>query len=125
VCTIATIICTILAIWAVIEAPVEPAIGVSGLYVAAAVFIPLALWFGIWGVIAGYLSCIIMALYLGYTPLFAAVWSLADLLEGLIPILAFRAMKVELNYSLKKPKITYGLTALLAAVFVVSGAQQF
>jgi len=120
VCTIATIVCTALAIWAVIEAPVPPAPGVSGLYVAAAVFVPLALWFGIWGVIAGYLSCIIMSLYVGYTLEFALVWSLADLFEGLIPLIAFRLLKVELNYSLKKPKITYGLTALLMADFVVA-----
>lgn len=65
VCVIATIVCTVLAIWAVIEAPVPPAPGVSGLYVAAAVFVPLALWFGLWGVLAGYLSCIFMALYIG------------------------------------------------------------
>jgi hypothetical protein len=120
VCIIATIVCTFLAIWAVVEAPVEPAPGVSGLYVAAAVFVPLALWFGIWGVLAGYLSCILMALYIGYTLEFAMVWSLADLFEGLIPLLAFRLLKVEPNYSLKKPKITYSLTALLAATFVVS-----
>lgn len=120
VCVIATIVCTVLAIWAVIEAPVEPAPGVSGLYVAAAVFVPLALWFGVWGVLAGYLSCIFMGLYVGYTLEFALLWSLADLFEGLIPLLAFRSLKVEPNYRLKKPKITYGLTALLVATFIVS-----
>ena len=119
-CTISTIVCTALAIWAVIEAPVPPAPGVSGLYVAAAVFVPLALWFGVWGSIAGYLSCIFMALYVGYSLEFALVWSLADLFEGLIPLLAFRALRIELNYDFKKPKITYGLTALLMTVFVVS-----
>jgi hypothetical protein len=120
-CIISTVVCTALAIWAVIEAPVPPAPGVSGLYVAAAV-VPLALWFGVWGSIAGYLSCIFMALYVGYSLEFALVWSLADLFEGLIPLLAFRALKIELNYDFKKPKITYSLTALLMAVFVVSAA---
>jgi hypothetical protein len=61
-----------------------------------------------------------MALYVGYSLDFALVWSLADLFEGLIPLLAFRALKVEPNYRLKKPKITYGLTVLLVAIFVVS-----
>lgn len=115
-----TIVCTFLAIWAIIEAPVEPAPGVSGLYVAAAVFVPLALWFGVWGVIAGYLSCILMALYVGYTLEFALVWSLADLFEGLIPLLVFRALKVEPNFGLRKPKITYTLTGMLVLTFVVS-----
>jgi hypothetical protein len=120
VCVIATLVCTALAIWAVIEAPVEPAPGVSGLYIAAAVFVPLALWFGVWGVLAGYISCVLMALYVGYSLDFALVWSLADLFEGLIPLLAFRTLKVEPNYRLKKPKITYGLTVLLVATFLVS-----
>ena len=61
-----------------------------------------------------------MALYVGYTLEFALVWSLADLFEGLIPLLAFKALKVDLNYRLKKPKITYTLTALLAVTFVVA-----
>lgn len=117
---LATVICTILALWAVIEAPVEPALGVSGLYVAAAVFVPLALWFGIWGVLAGYLSCILMALYVGYTLEFALVWSLADLFEGLVPLLAFRLLKVEPSFSLKRPKITYALTGFLMVTFVTS-----
>lgn len=117
---IVTIVCTILAIWAVIKAPVEPAPGVSGLYVAAAVFVPLALWFGVWGALAGYLSCIFMSLYIGYTLEFALVWSLADLFEGLVPLLVFRSLKVEPKYQLKKPRITRGLTALLLATFAIS-----
>lgn len=119
---IATIVCTFLAIWAVVEAPVEPAPGVSGLYIAAAVFVPLALWFGVWGVLAGYISCIIMALYIGYTIEFALIWSLADLFEGLIPLLAFRLLKIEPNFNLKNPKITYTLTGLLLVTFFVSAA---
>jgi hypothetical protein len=120
VCVIATIICTFLAIWAVVEAPVAPAPGVSGLYIAAAVFVPLALWFGLWGVLAGYLSCVFMALYIGYSLEFSLIWSLADLFEGLVPLLAFRALHVEPNYDLKKPKTTYALTGLLLVTFAVS-----
>jgi hypothetical protein len=65
---VATVICTVLAIWAVVQAPTEgsPVSGVSGLYLAAAIYVPLALWFGIWGCIAGYLSCVFMGLFVGY-----------------------------------------------------------
>jgi hypothetical protein len=51
---VATVICTVLAIWAVVLAPVESVAGVSGLYIAAAVYVPLALWFGVWGCLAGF-----------------------------------------------------------------------
>jgi len=66
---VATVICTILAIYAVVLAPVESTAGavtgVSGLYFAAAVYVPLALWFGVWGCLAGYLSCVFMGIFLG------------------------------------------------------------
>ena len=63
----ATLVCTFLAIWAVVLAPVGSVAGVSGLYIAAAVYVPLALWFGVWGCLAGYVSCIFMGIYLGYS----------------------------------------------------------
>ena len=72
------------------------------------------------GSISRYLSCLFLGLYIGYSIDFALLWSLADLFEGLIPLLAFRYVKVEPNYRLKKPIITYGLTGVLVATFIVS-----
>lgn len=120
VCALATVVCTILAIWAVIAAPVPPAPGVSGLYIAAAVYVPLALWFGVWGCIAGYLSCIFMSLYVGYALPFALVWSLADFFEGFVPLAAYRALKVEPSFQLKHPKVAYALVTLLVINIIVS-----
>ena len=117
---IATVVCTALALWAVVLAPVNFAPGVSGLYIAAAVYVPLALWFGVWGVLAGYLSCVVLGLSIGYSPGFTLLWSLGDMFEGLVPLMAFRLLKVEQNYHLKKPAITYGLTGLLVATFVIA-----
>ncbi len=63
---VSTALCTILAIWAVVSAGLNsPVPGVSGLYIAAAVYVPLALWFGVWGSLAGYFSCLFMGLYFG------------------------------------------------------------
>jgi hypothetical protein len=119
---VATVICTILAIWAVVLAPVGSVSGVSGLYIAAAVYVPLALWFGVWGCFAGYLSCIFMGLYLGYSLPFVLVWGLADFFEGFIPLLIYRSLKTKPALALKRPRITYGLNALLVLVLVVSAA---
>jgi hypothetical protein len=91
----ATLICTVLAIWAVVSAPVGSVAGVSGLYIAAAVYVPLALWFGVWGCFAGYLSYIFMGLYLGYSPAFVMVWALADFFEGFVPLLIYRSLKTK------------------------------
>jgi hypothetical protein len=127
---VATIVCTFLAIYAVVAAPVDSAAGaatgVSGLYLAAAVYVPLALWFGVWGVMAGYVSCVVMGLYLnglgvpGYTVEFILVWSLADLFEGLVPLLIYRSLKTKPTLKLKHPKLTYALNSLLIAVLVCS-----
>ncbi|MGE5556309.1 MAG: hypothetical protein ACM3UY_08645 [Methanocella sp.] len=127
---VATIVCTVLAIYAVVSAPVDSAAGaatgVSGLYLAAAVYVPLALWFGLWGVMAGYVSCVFMGLYLGslgvpgYTLEFILVWSLADLFEGLVPLLIYRSLRIKPTLKLKQPKATYALNGLLLAVLVSS-----
>ncbi|MCW4006432.1 MAG: hypothetical protein NWF04_07550 [Candidatus Bathyarchaeota archaeon] len=119
---VATVLCTVLAIWAVVAAPVEnsPVPGVSGLYIAAAVYVPLALWFGLWGCFAGYLSCVFMGLYFGYSLDFVLVWSLADLFEGLVPLMVYRSLKLKPLLTLKRPTLTYGLAALLALDVVVS-----
>ena len=114
-----TAICTVLAIWAVVSAPVSPVPGVSGLYIAAAVYVPLALWFGIWGSLAGYLSCLFMGLYLGYSLEFLLVWSLADFFEGFVPLLIYRKLKLK-PATIKKPHLTYGLTAFLVIDMVIA-----
>jgi hypothetical protein len=123
---IATVVSTALAIWAVVGAPVELVPGVSGLYIAAAVYVPLALWFGIWGCLAGYFSCFFMGMYLnfmgipGYTLSFVAVWSLADFFEGLVPLLIYRQIRVKPSLKLKRPKATFALMALLVSDVVGS-----
>ncbi len=116
----ATLICTALAIWAVVSAPVGAVAGVSGLYISAAVYVPLALWFGVWGCFAGYLSCVFMGIYLGMPLEFVLVWALADFFEGFVPLMIYRSLKTKPALSLQKPKITYGLNGLLAAGLVVS-----
>ncbi len=117
---VATLVCTVLAIWAVVSAPVGSVTGVSGLYIAAAVYVPLALWFGVWGCLAGYVSCIFMGLYLGYSLPFVMVWALADFFEGFVPLLIYRSLKTKPTLDLKRPKLTYGLNTLLGLVLVSS-----
>ncbi len=119
---VATIICTVLAMWAVVQAPTEgsPVSGVSGLYIAAAIYVPLALWFGIWGCLAGYLSCVFMGLFVGYSLDFVLVWALADFFEGFVPLLVFRSLKSKPSIKLNRPKITYSINALLIVNLIVS-----
>jgi hypothetical protein len=89
-------VCTVLAIFAVITVPVPVAPGVSAFYIAAAVYVPFALWFGIWGgPIAGWVSCFILGIYSGFPIWFSAFWSVADVIEGAVPLIAFRTFKAD------------------------------
>ncbi len=115
----ATIICTLLAIYAVVLAPVAVT-GVSGLYLAAAVYVPLALWFGLWGCFAGYLSCVFMGIYLNMPLPFVMVWALADFFEGFVPLLIYRSLRTRPVLELKRPKVTYAINGGLMVVLVAA-----
>jgi len=117
---IVTGICTVLAIFAVISAPVPPAPGVSGLYIAAAVYVPVALWFGLWGAMAGYVSCVLLGLWTGMPILFVLWWSLADFFEGLLPLLAFRLFKVDPEFRIERRGPAAVILALLVVDLVVA-----
>ncbi|MFX1593324.1 MAG: hypothetical protein ACFFB6_07160 [Promethearchaeota archaeon] len=112
----------LLAIYAVIIAPVAPFPGVSGLYLAAAIYVPLSLWLGIWGCLAGYFSCVILGFV--STPFGAVsfIWSLADFVEGLIPLVAFKLLKadVDIGKDLKRKNELYILLAVLVVNLIVA-----
>ena len=118
---IVTGLCTVLAIFAVIVAPVPPAPGVSGLYIAAAVYVPVSLWFGIWGALAAYVSCILLGIYTGMPFLFLLWWSLADFFEGLVPLAAFRLFKIDPEFKIEK-RTTYNIIMILLIIDLIIAA---
>ena len=65
--------------------------GVSSFYLIVAFMIVFALWFGIWGILAAYVGCVIGAGILSGLPADVSLsWSFADLWQALIPYVAFR-----------------------------------
>ncbi|MGD6806596.1 MAG: hypothetical protein ACQCN4_06520 [Candidatus Bathyarchaeia archaeon] len=117
---VATLLCTVMAIWAVVAAPVGGVSGVSGLYLAAAVYVPLALWFGLWGCLAGYVSCVLMGIYLNMPLPFVLVWALADFFEGFVPLMIYRSIKTKPELNFKRPQLTYTINILLAVILAAS-----
>jgi hypothetical protein len=116
-------VCTVLAIFAVIAAPVPPAPGVSGLYIAAAVYVPVSLWFGIWGALAGYVSCVLLGIYTGMPLPFLFWWSLADFFEGIVPLTAFRIFRIDPEFKIKKEKRTaYTIIMILLIIDLIVAA---
>jgi hypothetical protein len=66
--------------------------GVSSVYIVVALMVVFTLWFGIYGAAASYAGCYLGAGILsGIPPDVSLYWSLADLWQVLIPLIAFRS----------------------------------
>ncbi|RLE82803.1 MAG: hypothetical protein DRJ51_00600 [Thermoprotei archaeon] len=116
--SLATAISYVLGVVSSIIFPVLGAPGVSALYVAAAIYVPLGIWMGMWGALAGYISCFFLGIWpSGYTPIQSFIWAWADFLEALMPVLFFRLLKVNPDFTLKKPKYAKAM-----ALLIVSGS---
>ena len=91
---------TVIARLSVIALP-GGAAGVSMLYVAVAFMILFTLWFGAYGAIAAYAGTLIGSGLLSTNPvippLVAIYWSIAGLLQVLIPLVALRTFEVDLS----------------------------
>lgn len=71
--------------------------GTSFLYIVAAVMVVTTLWFGMYGAVAAYFGCWIGAGVLsGLSPGFALFWSIADFIQVLIPLIAFRMLGADI-----------------------------
>ncbi|MDW7732775.1 MAG: hypothetical protein SCH66_10155 [Methanolobus sp.] len=96
-----TLINSLLSRFAVIRSPVTP--GVSGLYFAVSFMIVFALWYGIWGAFSAYLGCMVGAGILADMPVsLNIVWSLADLWQVMIPLMAFMYFKGDIRLRTKR-----------------------
>ena len=85
--------------FAVISWQIAP--GVAVLYFAVAFMIAFALWFGMWGAIAAYIGCFIGA-GAGLPPDVNLYWSLADLWQVLIPLIAFKKLGADVGLKTKR-----------------------
>lgn len=100
----ATAISYVLGVVSSLIFPVLGAPGVSALYVAAAIYVPLGVWMGAWGALAGYVSCFFLGLYpSGYSVIQSLIWSWADFIEAIVPAAIFRLAKVDPDFTAKRP----------------------
>lgn len=100
------IINTILARFSAIALPIGP--GSSGLYFSVAFMIAFALWFGGLGVIAAYIGCFIGAGVLGGVPFNVNLyWSLADIWQVLIPLVAFKAFDADISLRTRRDFVIF------------------
>jgi hypothetical protein len=108
------IINTMLARFAVIALPFGGVPGVSTLYFAVAFMILFTLWFGAYGAVAAYIGCFIGAGVLsGIPPEVSAYWSLADLWQVLIPLVALRMLNVDLSLCNRRDIIWFVIFGIL------------
>jgi len=112
----ATAISYVLAVVSSLIFPVLGAPGVSALYVAAAIYVPLGVWMGVWGMLAGYISCFFLGLYpSGYSVIQSLIWSFADFIEAGVPALIYRALRVDPDFTAKRPKAAKALPLFISS----------
>lgn len=109
---IITIINSLLSRFAIISWQIAP--GVAGLYFAVAFMIAFTLWFGVWGAIAAYIGCFIGAgMTAGLPPDVNVYWSLADLWQVLIPLIAFKTLGADVGLKTKRDFLIFLIFGLV------------
>ncbi len=99
------VINSLLARFGVIAYEVGP--GVSSFYLSVAFMIAFALWFGAWGAISAYIGCVLGAGF-GFVPFGVNLyWSLADLWQVLIPLVAFKRFGADVGLRRKKDFLVF------------------
>ncbi|MCD4807394.1 MAG: hypothetical protein K8R13_07480 [Methanococcoides sp.] len=98
-----TLVNSLLSRFAVVNFPSSPSTGVSSMYFAVAFMIVFALWYGMWGALAAYLGCIVGAGILADMPTsLNIIWSIADLWQVMIPLVAFIYFKVNIRLKTRR-----------------------
>lgn len=101
-----TVLNSLLARYALYAGPVAP--GVAAIYISVAFMISSTLWFGAWGAAAAYLGCFFGAGILSGMPVGVSLyWSLADLWQVAIPLLAFKRMNADVNLVTKRDLLVF------------------
>ncbi len=106
--------------------------GVVTFYFAVAFMIAFTFWFGAWGTIAAYVGCLVGSGIPAGLPLQVNLyWSLADLWQVLIPLVAFWLLKADVGLRSKKDFTVFAFFGLFlnnlagalwgSGVFVLSG----
>ncbi len=114
------IINSLLARFVVITWSIAP--GVAVIYFAVAFMIVFALWFGVWGAIAAYIGCFIGAgMTAGLPPSVNLYWSLADLWQVLIPLIAFRKSGADVGLKTKRDFLIFLVFGLVLNNLVGAG----
>ena len=107
-----TIINSLLSRFAIISWQIAP--GVAGLYFAVAFMIAFTLWFGVWGAIAAYIGCFIGAgMTASLPPHINVYWSLADLWQVLIPLIAFKTLDADVGLKTRRDFLIFVIFGLV------------
>jgi len=87
--------------------------GVVTFYFAVAFMIAFALWFGVWGAVAAYIGCLIGSGIPAGLPLQVNLyWSLADLWQVLVPLVAFWLLKADVGLRCKRDFAVFAVFGL-------------
>lgn len=96
-------------------------VGVSSLFVAIGFGIPFAMWFGVWGLLIGYIGTFVGAGLLSGLPVLVAVpFAVVDIVQFGIPLLAYRLLAARVGVHPLGANVYTGRGFLFFAIFGVA-----
>jgi hypothetical protein len=92
--------------------------GLSWIFIAVAFMLLFTLWFGAYGAIAAYVGTLVGAGFFASDRLFlhpevAVIWAIAGLISVLVPLVAFRTLKVDLLLENRRDWVLFLLFGVL------------
>ncbi len=116
--TFILIIIDTLRAWFSVRFSPAGAAGVSWFFIAVAFMILFTLWFGAYGAIAAYVGTLVGSGFfasdrLVLHPKVAIIWAIAGLISVLIPLVAFRTLKVDLSLENRRDWVLFFLFGVL------------
>jgi hypothetical protein len=116
--TFILIIADMLLAWFSVRLAPAGATGISWIFIAVAFMLLFTLWFGAYGAIAAYVGTLIGAGFFASDrfvlhPEVAIFWAIAGLISVLIPLVAFRTLKVDLLLKNRRDWVLFFLFGVL------------
>ena len=103
----------VVSIYSIKEASVANAVGVSTFYLPLVIIVLSVFYLGLWGVIATLLGAFISSLVLNFGFFFFLIWSGANVIEALMPLLAIKLFNVNVDFSKQRKEITISSEELM------------
>jgi hypothetical protein len=108
-------VCAPLALFAIITMPVPGVPGGAGIWLPAGFYVAFSMWFGFWAALGGTIASVVtMGAVFGFG-IASIPLLLTDFIEGIVPVLAFRAFRADPGLTRKRDWVLWIIIVPIAS----------